>query len=311
MSAHEAGAIVVTLCVLAVVYAFFRFTPLGLAMRAAAQNPVSSRLVGIRVGWMLALGWGLAAAIGSVAGMMAAPIVYLDPNMMCGILLYAFAGAVLGGIDNPFGAVFGGFAVGVIGESGRRVCRGPRGEALGRARDHRRACWSGGPRACSAGASWRGCDRHGRGWNGALAAIVTRARRRSLRALLSRSVASGYHLYQGAPGADPRHRASGPQSSDRFQRPDLARPRRFLRHRRLWDGDPDHEIRSAVLGGIPLASVVCFVAGFLFGFPALRFGGLYLALATFALASRPRRCSIYKGFDAYTGGAMGLQLVEA
>jgi branched-chain amino acid transport system permease protein len=115
ISAHELGAVLVSLCVLALVYVFFRFTPLGLAMRAAAQNPVSSRLVGIRVGWMLAVGWGLAAAIGSVAGMMAAPIVYLDPNMMFGVLLYAFAGAVLGGIDNPFGAAFGGFAVGVLG----------------------------------------------------------------------------------------------------------------------------------------------------------------------------------------------------
>jgi len=114
ISAHELGAVVVSLCVLGLVFAFFRFTPLGLAMRAAAQNPVSSRLVGIRVGWMLAIGWGLAAAIGAVAGMMAAPIVYLDPNMMAGILLYAFAGAVLGGIDNPFGAAFGGFAVGVL-----------------------------------------------------------------------------------------------------------------------------------------------------------------------------------------------------
>src|SRR4051812_19718115 len=62
ISAHELGAIGVTLAVLAVLYAFFRFTPLGLAMRAAAQNPDSARLVGIRVGWMLALGWGLAAA---------------------------------------------------------------------------------------------------------------------------------------------------------------------------------------------------------------------------------------------------------
>jgi branched-chain amino acid transport system permease protein len=113
MSAHESGAVLVSLTVLALVFAFFRFTPLGLAMRAAAQNPVSARLVGVRVGWMLALGWGLAAAIGSIAGMMAAPIVYLDPNMMGGVLLYAFAGAVLGGIDNPLGAVFGGFAVGV------------------------------------------------------------------------------------------------------------------------------------------------------------------------------------------------------
>ena len=103
-----------TLVVLALLYVFFRFTPLGLAMRAVAQNPESSRLVGIRVGWMLALGWGLAAAVGAVAGMMIAPIVYLDPNMMGGILLYAFAAALLGGIDSPGGAVIGGFAVGVL-----------------------------------------------------------------------------------------------------------------------------------------------------------------------------------------------------
>jgi branched-chain amino acid transport system permease protein len=114
MSSHESGAILVTFAVLALVYAFFRFTPLGLAMRAAAQNPVSARLVGIRVGWMLAIGWGLAAAIGAVSGMMAAPIVYLDPNMMTGVLLYAFAGAILGGIDNPWGAALGGFLVGVL-----------------------------------------------------------------------------------------------------------------------------------------------------------------------------------------------------
>jgi len=114
MSPHEIGMIFVTLVVLSLVFAFFRFTPLGLAMRAAAQNPASSQLVGIRVGWMLAFGWGLAGLIGSVAGMMAAPIVYLDPNMMSGILLYGFAAALLGGIDNPWGAVFGGFVVGVL-----------------------------------------------------------------------------------------------------------------------------------------------------------------------------------------------------
>jgi branched-chain amino acid transport system permease protein len=114
LSSHELGAIGITLVVLVLLYGFFRFTPLGLAMRAAAQNPESSRLVGIRVGWMLALGWGLAAAVGAVAGMMVAPIVYLDPNMMSGILLYAFAAALVGGIDNPWGAVFGGFLVGVL-----------------------------------------------------------------------------------------------------------------------------------------------------------------------------------------------------
>jgi branched-chain amino acid transport system permease protein len=114
VSSHELGVIGITLVVLVVLYLFFRFTPLGLAMRAAAQNPVSSRLAGIRVGWMLALGWGLAAAIGAIAGMLVAPVIYLEPNMMSGVLLYALAAALLGGIDSPFGAVVGGFVVGVV-----------------------------------------------------------------------------------------------------------------------------------------------------------------------------------------------------
>jgi branched-chain amino acid transport system permease protein len=114
ISGHELGSTGVTLLVLLAVYLFFRHTSLGLAMRAAALNPASARLVGVRVGWMLALGWGVAAAIGAVAGCMVAPIVFLDPNMMGGILLYAFAGALLGGIDSPLGSVLGGFAVGVI-----------------------------------------------------------------------------------------------------------------------------------------------------------------------------------------------------
>ena len=111
---HELGAIGVTLVVLALVFAFFRFTALGLAMRAAAHNPESSALVGIHVGWMLALGWGLAAAIGAIAGMMVAPKLSLDPSMMGSVLIYAFAAALLGGISSPGGAVLGGFVVGVV-----------------------------------------------------------------------------------------------------------------------------------------------------------------------------------------------------
>jgi branched-chain amino acid transport system permease protein len=111
---HDLGAIGVTLILLVLIWLFFRFTSLGLAMRASAHNPVSARLVGIRVGWMLALGWGLAALIGSVAGMMVAPVIFLEPNMMAGILIYAFASATLGGFTSPGGAVLGGFLVGVI-----------------------------------------------------------------------------------------------------------------------------------------------------------------------------------------------------
>ncbi len=112
--AHDLGAIGVTLVVLLLLYVFFRYTTLGLAMRAAAQNPTSSRLCGIRVSWMLAIGWGLAALVGAVAGMMVAPVVFLDPNMMGGILIYAFASATLGGFTSPGGAVVGGLIVGVI-----------------------------------------------------------------------------------------------------------------------------------------------------------------------------------------------------
>ena len=111
---HELGMTLITLIMLGLIFMFFRFTPIGLAMRAAAASPESARLVGISVGWMVALGWGLAAAIGAVGGMMIAPVVYLEPNMMLGILLYGFAGAVVGGLTSPGGAVVGGFLMGVI-----------------------------------------------------------------------------------------------------------------------------------------------------------------------------------------------------
>ncbi len=114
LSPHGLGSLGVTLALLALLYGFFRHTSLGLAMRAAAQYPAPSRLVGIRVGWMLALGWGLAAAIGAVAGILIAPVLFLEPNMMGGILIYAFASATLGGFTSPLGAVVGGFLVGII-----------------------------------------------------------------------------------------------------------------------------------------------------------------------------------------------------
>jgi branched-chain amino acid transport system permease protein len=114
ISTHDAGMIVTTVLLLVLLYAFFRYTRVGLAMRAAAANPASARLVGIRVGWMIALGWGMAAAIGAVAGMLIAPVVFLEPNMMTSVLLYGFAAAVVGGLTSPGGAVIGGFAVGII-----------------------------------------------------------------------------------------------------------------------------------------------------------------------------------------------------
>jgi branched-chain amino acid transport system permease protein len=113
MTTRDLGVIGVTLVMLILLFAFFRFTATGLAMRAAAQNPDSARLCGIPVGRMLAIGWGLAAAIGATAGIMVAPVLFLDPDMMGGVFLYAFTGALLGGITSPVGAVVGGLIVGV------------------------------------------------------------------------------------------------------------------------------------------------------------------------------------------------------
>ena len=113
ISQQDVGTFGVVLVLVLLLWAFFQFTKIGLALRASALNPGASRLVGVRVGWMLAIGWGLAAMLGAVAGMMAAPTIFLDPNMMQAILIYAFASAVLGGIDSPFGAVVGGLTLGV------------------------------------------------------------------------------------------------------------------------------------------------------------------------------------------------------
>src|SRR6266498_436512 len=112
-SIQDFGVIGVSLGAVVLLGLFFRFTKLGLGLRAAALNPNAGRLVGVRVGWMLALGWGLASVLGALSGMMIAPSVFLDPNMMRAVLLYALAAAVLGGLDSPVGAVVGGLALGV------------------------------------------------------------------------------------------------------------------------------------------------------------------------------------------------------
>ena len=113
ISIQDIGTIGVVLATVVALWLLFQYTKLGLAMRAAAVNPAEARLVGVRVTWMLTFGWGLAAVLGAVAGMLAAPSLFLDPNLMAALLIYAFASAVLGGIDSPIGAVVGGLILGV------------------------------------------------------------------------------------------------------------------------------------------------------------------------------------------------------
>ena len=113
-SRQDLGVLIVSIASVVVLWMLFQFTKVGLAMRAAALRPAAASLVGVRVNWMLALGWGLAAVLGAVAGMMTEPTMFLQPIMMQPILLYAFAAAVLGGLESPAGAVIGGLLIGVF-----------------------------------------------------------------------------------------------------------------------------------------------------------------------------------------------------
>jgi branched-chain amino acid transport system permease protein len=98
-------------------YLLFQRTPLGLRMRAAAFNPEVARLLGVRVGRMLTLGWALAAAIGALAGILAAgtqPGYVAPTGLFDGLLVYGFTAAVIGGLESPGGAVVGGVVLGVL-----------------------------------------------------------------------------------------------------------------------------------------------------------------------------------------------------
>jgi branched-chain amino acid transport system permease protein len=114
ISTHELGTILLTIVIMFSLKLFFSKTNTGFSMRAIASNAALSRLCGIRVDYLKSLAWGMAAATSAIAGILIAPITYLDPNMMEGILLYALAGLIFGGIDNPLGAVLGGFFIGII-----------------------------------------------------------------------------------------------------------------------------------------------------------------------------------------------------
>ena len=114
LSSHEVGMLAVNAFIVLALAGMFRFTRAGLALRAVSQNPASRAMVGINAGLVLAIGWGMAAVVGGIAGTMVAPVAFLDPGMMGGVLLYALAAALAGGIDSPLAAVLAGLAIGVL-----------------------------------------------------------------------------------------------------------------------------------------------------------------------------------------------------
>jgi branched-chain amino acid transport system permease protein len=113
LDVESLGIVAVLIAVVGLLYLKFQRSGIGLAMRAAALDPSASRLVGVRVGRMLMLGWGLAALLGALAGVLVAPKLFLDPNLMGSVLVYAFAAAALGGFDSAIGAVVGGWIIGL------------------------------------------------------------------------------------------------------------------------------------------------------------------------------------------------------
>ncbi|TCT05462.1 branched-chain amino acid ABC transporter permease [Aquabacter spiritensis] len=113
ISANTAGMLVTLALLAGLLAAMFRFTRIGLAMRAAAAEREKSPYVGIEVETMLTLGWGLAAVFGFIAAVLAAPSLFLSPTMMLSVIIYALAAATLGGWDSPAGAIVGGLVVGV------------------------------------------------------------------------------------------------------------------------------------------------------------------------------------------------------
>jgi branched-chain amino acid transport system permease protein len=95
-------------------FALFRFSRLGKRMRAASQNRTGARIVGINCELIDAATWGLAAALGAIAGILAAPLIFLDPEMGAKVLMKGFAAAVLGGFGSVPGVIVGGLIMGLV-----------------------------------------------------------------------------------------------------------------------------------------------------------------------------------------------------
>lgn len=108
------ATLLIALFLMLMLFLFFRYTKVGIAMKATQQNPMAARINGIRTNRIMSVTWAMSSVIGAVAGMLMAPIATLDPNLMLDPLLKGFAAAVLGGMTTLIGAVLGGYILGVV-----------------------------------------------------------------------------------------------------------------------------------------------------------------------------------------------------
>ena len=303
ISKQDLGTFGVSLGCVRRVRLFFRFTKLGLAMRAGAVNPDAARLLGVRTSLMLALGWGFAAVLGAVSGMMVAPTVFLTPNMMQAVLIYAFAAAVLGGLDSPVGAVVGGLMLGVMLNllgAVRRLRDAPSCSCRSRSPSCSSSCSSVRP-GCSAASSWA---RMRRG-----SAARSASPRWSSWSSLAPFVFTHYRTYRLAFVADLPDRAARAEHPHRVHRPDLARPRRVHgRSARTRRRSSSSTTAGATSGRSRSRASSPASLGLAFGLPATRFAGPYLALATFAIPLS--FIGLLKRFPHFTGGDVGKNLPQ-
>lgn len=108
------ATLLITLLLMLLLFLFFKYTKVGIAMKATQQNATAARINGIRTNRIRSITWAMSSVIGAVAGMLMAPIATLDPNLMLDPLLKGFAAAVLGGMTTLVGAVLGGYILGII-----------------------------------------------------------------------------------------------------------------------------------------------------------------------------------------------------
>ncbi|MCC8928898.1 MAG: branched-chain amino acid ABC transporter permease [Rhodococcus sp. (in: high G+C Gram-positive bacteria)] len=113
LTGYDIFKVVAVLIVFGLLVLLFRFTDLGLKMRASAFEQEVAKLLGVRVSRMLTLGWALAAVVGSLAGLLIAGGSLVHPGYMDSIVVFGFVAAVLGGLDSPGGAVVGGLLMGI------------------------------------------------------------------------------------------------------------------------------------------------------------------------------------------------------